>query len=1051
MTDKRISCSAAVEGQVFHCPAKLMIGRQKNELIYGGTIKWGGRPVSDAIKETDESMSGQIGVYVDRLLPKCQPEQLSLIHQNNRTVIGIRDSNMYFKLAVSQDNKAVIFAFQIKQKPDTESDVSALLMALEKVAGFFGIQEFLFYAQTGRRWMLPELAPGKVEAADVPREVKDCSFLVYTRLVMDGDNVFMKTVRTLFGMNETELFVGMGAKGAAAMLTIPGFKNDIMESKNLYMMVQMGKKMSFLLKGSFIFNYVPQMRFQVDCEVGMDAFEIEALAHVEKPVPLFGPFSIGDTCLMIRVSEGFSFGMYTSLYIRKIQIFGALILKIRGELVTPELLSAAVSDLSIPILLDNLLGEHINGIEALDFIKILGLPFQNAGSFSREVVEQKNLPAIVEQFNSRVNNPSLNLELSQVQLTPFGDGADLADLKRMRHYYIKSSGELQLAAQFYYSSINTRLGNYSVERGLFICGVIEIFGKRIEVLFSYRESEGILGYAKIQEMDLGFIRIGPSQVGGRSSDTLPVAQDSVLSQFINPEQAGLVFFLSAGKRNISFYLDGNVNVLRLFEVDARIIFCQGLISVDLCTTWLGILQISLHLKVNYGSFSSGSFEFSLTIDTSKLTEKLQSVTRSIEAAIGRLRQRIDNANREIDRAQNHVNELYGKIHDLDRRIQNCRNDIRNASWWKKAFVAIAKGIEIGAYEVAKAGVYAAIGVATAALEVAKGLVNIGGILGEGVLRAVNGVVQGAMSLFYLNYIRLTAKANSAEQYFMAEIDFVALGTTYHFTGQIGKEALKKSPEGALSQKIQDQIQPDLNRIEQAATRSNWRKYRYEKEPVSRHCRRLDGARQHIAASIEMMQSMQNTYVEQFETPMEEFDAMNVSLTDALGHVENVLCTGVRAADVPGLEEPMDVLRQHIEEKSGSFRDRELSKAKELMDQYDEAKILYDKVAENLEGMRDHRKMMEEHADMMKEKTSACGAVVINGSGGDPEIVLEQVQEQLYQCFPVDRSGADFINLSREPLIQECFQQAEQRIGMEPSDKIQRMRKRSRKGKYEARL
>lgn len=1051
MADGEISCSAAVEGQVLHCPAKLMIGRQNNELIYGGTIEWGGRPVSDVINETDESMSGQIGVYADRLLPKCQPGQLSVIHQNNRTVIGIRDSEMLFKLALYQDNKAVLFAFQLKQKPETDPDVSALILALEKAAGFFGIQEFLFYAQTGRQWMLPELAPGKVEAADVPRAVKDCRFLVYAHIVMGGDNVFMKTVRTLFGMKETELFVGVGAEGVAAMITIPGFKNDIMESKNLYMMVQMGKRMSFLLKGSFIFSYVPEMRFQVDCEAGVDGFGIEAMAHVEKPVPLFGPFSIGDTCLMIRVSEGISFGMYTSLYIRKIQIFGALILKIRGELVTPELLSAAVSDLSIPILLDNLLGEHIHGIEALDFIKILGLPFQNAGSFSKEVVEQKNLSAIVEQFNCRVNNPSLNLELSQVQLTPFGDGADLTDLKRMRHYYIKNSGELQLAAQFYYSSINTRIGNYSVERGLFICGVIEIFGRRIEVLFSYREAEGILGYAKIQEMDLGFIRIGPSKAGRRSGDTLPIARDSVLSQFINPEQAGLVFFLSAGKKNISFYLDGNVNVLRLFEVDARIIFCQGLISVDLCTTWLGILQISLHLKVNYGSFSSGNFEFSLTIDTSKLTEKLKSVTRSIEAAIGRLRQRIDNANREIDRAQAHVNELYGKIHDLDVRIQNCRNDIRNASWWKKAFVAIAKGIEIGAYEVAKAGVYAAIGVATAALQVAKGLVNLGGILGEGVLRAVKGVIQGAMSLFYLNYIKLTAKANTSERYFKAEIDFVALGTTYHFTGQIGKEALKASPEGVLSQSIQEKIQPDLDRIEQAAARSNWRKYRYEKEPVSRHCHRLDGARKHMAASIEMMQSMQNTYVEQFETPMEEFDEMNVSLTDALGHVENVLCTGVRAGDVPGLEEPMEALRQQIGEKSRSFRDGELSKAKELMGQYDEAKILYGKVAENLEEMQGHQKSMMEHVDMMKEKTTGHGTVVVNGTGGDPGIVLEQVQEQLYQCFPVDRSGADFINLSREPVIQEYFRQAEQSLGMEPSEKIQRMRKRSGKGKYETRL
>ena len=52
-------------------------------------------------------------------------------------------------------------------------------------------------------------------------------------------------------------------------------------------------------------------------------------------------------------------------------------------------------------------------------------------------------------------------------------------------------------------------------------------------------------------------------------------------------------------------------------------------------------------------------------------------------------------------------------------------------------MAIAKGIEIGAYEVAKAGIYVAIGVATAALQVAKAAVQLAGKVGEGVMKAVN--------------------------------------------------------------------------------------------------------------------------------------------------------------------------------------------------------------------------------------------------------------------------------------------------------------------------
>ena len=146
--------------------------------------------------------------------------------------------------------------------------------------------------------------------------------------------------------------------------------------------------------------------------------------------------------------------------------------------------------------------------------------------------------------------------------------------------------------------------------------------------------------------------------------------------------------------------------------------------------------------MDYESFSSANFEFSFLLDTSGLTEKLAAVTQKIDGAIHRLRDKIGNAKREVQRAQDHVNELYGQIAYFDRKIAECKGAISRARWWKKAFVAIAKGLEIGAYEVAKIGIYTAIGVATAALEVAKGILSISGKVGESVLKAVNEVIKG---------------------------------------------------------------------------------------------------------------------------------------------------------------------------------------------------------------------------------------------------------------------------------------------------------------------
>ena len=71
------------------------------------------------------------------------------------------------------------------------------------------------------------------------------------------------------------------------------------------------------------------------------------------------------------------------------------------------------------------------------------------------------------------------------------------------------------------------------------------------------------------------------------------------------EQRGIVFFLSAGKKDVTFCLDGRIELLSILYFETRIIFCKGLISIDVRFNWLAIFDVSIHLKVNYQDFNRG--------------------------------------------------------------------------------------------------------------------------------------------------------------------------------------------------------------------------------------------------------------------------------------------------------------------------------------------------------------------------------------------------------------------------------------------------------------
>lgn len=1052
MKQNQISFALSVDGEVAQCPIRMMLGYQNGELLWAGELQTQKRQISDILTAFSKETGERYGKYVDELIPAL-PQAMRLCYNGGMSTLEIVDKTVWMKAAMKKSNAALVFAFDVRTK--AEGEASVLVEAANAIGNLFGIQQFYFFGRYGDGILLKNLLPPEERPGVIPSRVDGCSLLLWASLSFEGNGIFAAAVRTLFGMKQAELFIGLEEKGFMGMISIPAFRTAFMESRDLYLQTAVeGSQAEMELHGSFIFSFLPEIVFSVGCALGMKRFYIEAMAEMEKPQPLFGPFSIGDTCLSVGFDGEPTFALFTNLYLRKLHLFGAVMLGISGPLIHPELLSAAVSDFSIPILVENVLGMTFPGLETVDFIRLLGLPFQEMEPFDREMLEQLNGAEIVCRFNSQVRDASLRLEEDQVKVYPFDGGVSLVDQKRMRHYYIRDDGHLQLAAQFYYADVNTRLGSFTIEKGIFVCSTIELFGVQMEALFSFREGEGVLAYARIASIDLGFFKLEPSEAGQASEEPLPIPADSILHQFMGTKQEGAVFFLSAGKRDVTFYLDGRVEFLSFFYFEARVIFCKGYISMDIGFRWMKIFDVSFHLKVDYRSFRTGGFEFRLTIGTAGLAEQLESVQQKIDRAIERCREKIGQATREIDRAQAHVNELYSQIDFLDRKIEQCKQDISSAAWWKRAFVAIAKGLEIGAYEVAKAGVYAAIGVATAALQVAKQAVQLAGVVGESVMKAANAVIQGALTLFYINRLELYGKASMAEQALGASIEFVALGKTYRYETSIQRGALEKNAKEAIAGNISGKMQNDLDNIENGAFSNSRRQYKRENDTISRQCERLVGAREHLASSFDLLKTMEETYIQEFHEPMAEFDQLNQEYLGALDCVEGILKAGKMSGDMGNLSRAMGGLKRSVNarKKKGILRMDDTNDLQQMIREYDEAKLLFDEVKKSIAAVEKKREKMVVYVDSQKERTrterSSC---VMREKQGSMERVLNHTEEMLYKTFPAGRNREDYINLSRETKIHQYLDEARQEFGIHSPQHLQAMRSRSREGMYVERL
>ena len=348
MNQRQMSCSIAVEGAVKGCPAKLAVWYDKNEMSFYGELQMDQRGPAGLLEAVNSEMASKFKAYASGLVhASSQRATLSCIH--GITALGYGEPGLYFKAAAGRGSAAILFSFSADSNGGN-AQVSSLMDAVKKAADFFGMEEFYFFGRVGKGLSPRDLMAEAPGAEAFPSQIDRCSLLTYSHLKLNGDSVFEKALRELFGLKEAQLFLGAGEDGFLCMAAIPASKNSFMESRNMCLAVELrSRALSLALQGSFRFAFVPDMEFHVNCGISRTRFMVEAFGEVREPIPLAGPFSIGDTCLAVGFDRGPSFAMFANLYIREIHLFGAVMLTVAGSVPKLDLLSAAVSDLSIQI------------------------------------------------------------------------------------------------------------------------------------------------------------------------------------------------------------------------------------------------------------------------------------------------------------------------------------------------------------------------------------------------------------------------------------------------------------------------------------------------------------------------------------------------------------------------------------------------------------------------------------------------------------------------------------------------------------------------------
>lgn len=937
---------------------------------------------------------------------------------------------------------AVVLALETERLAGAEN---LLLKGAYQAARFFCVEQLYF--QYGRGQLPPNCtAAAELELpAELPDRAKQSEMLLYGRMRLTGSqSPFAQGMRELLGLEELGFAALKTGETASAGVYVNELTAGSVHVKGLFCTVGSGgvSVSGELNIGSFGFVLAGTM--------GPGEFSIAGAMPEGKVIDLGGGWKVTELALAIGCGKGLSISMLGRITARELMLFVALSFCTAPGPAALKLLSAATSELSLPKLVNSFANKTVSGVDAFDFIRIEGFTLPGAPMLSQG--ELNGGPSALLAGMDRALVPAKLAPKGAAKVSRFGEGWMVTDTSRMRHYMVEKNGRVLLNPQFYYAREDQPpMGGYEIRRGSFFCGVIRLLGVSVKLFFQTSD-DGILAYLNISPIRTAIFSLTQSSKKTAHKVEMP-APGSMVTQYLDPDTTGPELFLCICAAEKCFYLDARLTLWSILNFDAHVVFADKKVSVDTRFNFLSLFEVSFFLRADYSSFNALDFEFSLIADTSGLRKLVERAIGKLEQAARDYDKRMESAVQKVNEARNSVNGLWSQIRSLDDRIQGCKDKIRNTSRWKRWIVAIGVGIQIGAYEIAKAGVYVALGVAQAALALAEGIIRAAQAIGDVALGAIKGFLQGVISLFYIERLALAGKVNAAARSAAlgVKLDFVALGKKYSLesTLELGSGAGGRCSE-LLNGMVENGTAADVKQMGEAGRSS---KQRYRAASLEGRLELFAQGADYCSRAGRYMRDLQAACAREYGAVLPESEAVLLEVDEAIlnagQNAELVLQVTDNMNFGPALRAIGDKLDQQPESRARRGRER---KVEELNAQWEQLRALKNQVrAQSRSTCAQAAGGVFAAAQQKAEQVQSAGGALPAERlyRADPDHILDRAESLMYEKFGSAEDGGAFCPYC-EPVILSALD--ERRENPERGRQMREERRtRNRRTAYSTRL
>lgn len=637
-------------------------------------------------------------------------------------------------------------------------------------------------------------------------------------------------IRQLTGLQTMQFMVGgslpgqsFGAQLSSGRIETEGFIFD-----GLNFQIQKSATDFFCtVSGAFIFKLDGQLlSFTMSGSASNTSFALSASSDAR--IPLNTRLSFSDLGLSIGVNpSGLTLGMIGRINTPRLSLFGGFAFGPYPPKIT--LLTAALTSDTGRISLRDLIVEVVDiqwdALECLDVIAVGDFDLTEtrlAGGVKAipsdvsladyDTVRQKQLQEVVADFNHQIDS-TLHIT-GEAQLTPLGNNAGqyiLTDKDTMRHYHIDCNGKISLNCQLYVCAEPLTVGNSQLPTGFFICGTLELFGKKIRFLFLADKGKSLVSLVQMDRIVLGSFLILE-----KSQKPLPMepVNGGLAGQLVQSSGNGPVMYLNVQreKAELTFYLSAHISILSVFRLDTLVLIRDRMVFVNIEYIYWGFKTV-LNLQGGVKDFASAGFKLSIVFDTSGFLEIIQKAQNHLKSAAQSVKSSIEDATRKLDEAQREVVSLQRQIDDFNRRIEECRQVIRQTKWYK-FWIKAARAAEIAGLEIAKAGVKVAIGVAYGTLELAKKALQLGSDAVGGVLNSLAHVIGEVTRLLWIKSFELGAEVTAATRKIWGKLVLTVFGKEVRVEKELNLDNLLENIKSFISQSATSESDKGLKDIQQ---------------------------------------------------------------------------------------------------------------------------------------------------------------------------------------------------------------------------------------------